>query len=378
MKLVIIARHYPPAVSGGARRPYFLAHALKEAGTEIFLVAPDLDPALAGIAVAHPNRDPAPDIGTGQTSALAFARDVAREWLRWPDPDIGWAKRAVKAAQASLPFKPDWILTTSPPESVHWAGNELKRVTGARWCADFRDQWFDRAFRLNRRNAYRRALESVYARNLLRNVDVAVSVNELIDSEVAHLSSLPDRKRTVIGHFLPPRGQGYVFEGPGPHLLHSGSFSISDPECSIEPTLRAFALAAKEIPTLRLHLAGRLSTDESKAVSSSPVVNQITLHGVVSLEQSLAMQSAADALIVTAAPNAPVPPGKYVEYQAAGKLIIATGDGPWRTRIGLSGQNEVHSMQSPILSHHSRDEGLLDAAQVARLLLETLQASSWR
>ena len=378
MKLVIIARHYPPAVSGGARRPYFLAHALKEAGAKIFLVAPDLDPILSGIVVRHPNRDPAPEGGGGDVSMLASMRNTAREWLRWPDPDITWSRRAAKAALDALPFKPDWVLTTSPPESVHWAGNELKRITGARWCADFRDQWFDRAFRLNRRNPYRRALESVYARNLLRNVDVAVSVNELIDSEVARLSGLPDQKRAVIGHFLPPRGQGYVFEGPGPHLLHSGSFSVSDPECSIEPTLRAFALAAKKMPALRLHLAGRLSTGESKAVSSSPVVNQITLHGVVSLEQSLAMQSAADALIVTAAPNAPVPPGKYVEYQATGKPIIATGDGPWRTRIGLSGQDEVRSMRSPVLSHHSRDKGLLDAAQAARLVLETLQASSRR
>jgi glycosyltransferase involved in cell wall biosynthesis len=378
MKLVMIARHYPPAVSGGARRPYFLAHALKEAGAEIFLVAPDLDPALSGVAVEHPNRDPAPDRGKGRVSALTYARNAAREWLRCPDPDIVWAKRAAKAALTSLPFKPDWILTTSPPESVHWAGNELKRVTGARWCADFRDQWFERAFRLHRRNRFRRTLESVYARHLLRNADLTVSVNELIDSEISRLSEIRDENRIVIGHFLPPRIEGFLFEGLGPHLLHSGSFSMSDPECSIESTLRAFAVAAEKMPAMRLHLAGRLSSDELNAISSSPVANQITLHGVVSLEQSLAMQTAADALIVTAAPNAPVPPGKYVEYQAAGRPIIATGDGPWRKQIGLSGQDEVRAMQNPGSFHRSGGKGLLDAAQAANVLLEALHASSGR
>jgi len=379
MKLVIIARHYPPAVSGGARRPYFLAHALKEAGAEIFLVAPDRDPALAGIAVTHPNRDPAPDGGGGRVSALEFARNTAREWVRWPDPDITWSQRAARAALASLLFKPDWVLTTSPPESIHWAGKKLKAATGARWCADFRDQWFERAFRVNRRKPVRRHLETLYARQLLRDVDLTVSVNELIDGEVASLAGLRAAQREIIGHFSAPRSSDYQFEGPGPHLLHTGSFSLSDPDCPIAPTLQAFETAAQRAPSLRLHLAGRLSQSELKTVAASPAAGQIVIHGTVPLVTSLAMQAAADALIVAAAPQAPVPPGKYAEYRAAGRPVIATGDGPWRERIGLAAQDAAHAMMDP--EALALPDGMMagqSAAEAARQLLDAMQRATDR
>jgi hypothetical protein len=45
------------------------------------------------------------------------------------------------------------------------------------------------------------------------------------------------------------------------------------------------------------------------------------------------MQVRAGCLVVTAAPDAPDPPGKLYEYRAAGRPVAAVGDGPWRAAL---------------------------------------------
>ncbi|MBY0422923.1 MAG: hypothetical protein K2Q06_11515, partial [Parvularculaceae bacterium] len=141
MRLLLIARHYPPAVSGGARRPFLLARALRSRGCEVFVVAPSLPDGEPGRVVPHPNRD----AGTAPPAPPGW-RDHARDWLLWPDPDIRWSRRAAAAALAA-DFAPDWVWTTAPPESIHIGGLLMKRSRGARWLADVRDHWLDRPHR---------------------------------------------------------------------------------------------------------------------------------------------------------------------------------------------------------------------------------------
>lgn len=342
MKIILLARHYPPAVSGGARRPFYLAHALREEGAEVCIVAPDTDPKLTSVGVPHPHRDP-PEPGRPVPVGAGFSiKSVLRDWVYYPDPDIRWSRRAARAVLCAPPFEPDWVLTTSPPESVHWAGARIKQAAGCRWAADFRDHWFDRAFRQVRRHPLRRSMEAVYARRLLRELDLSISVNEQIGSEISTLA--PSSRSLVLGHFAPPMPPAEGFEGEGPHLLHAGSFSQSDPDCHIAPTLETFECAWRLRRGLRLHLAGRLSDTELNHVEASLARTAIVVHGIVPLERSLALQGGADALVVTAASNSSVPPGKYAEYRAAGRPVIATGGGPWRATIGLADQDSVEAM----------------------------------
>lgn len=375
MRIVLVTRHYPPAVSGGVRRPYFLAHALAEAGAEVFVVAPDADPELSGIGVPHPHRDPPAAAAPGgmRDDARSALRDTLRNWWYWPDPDIRWARRAVLRTCEEIPFAPDWVLTTSSPESIHWAGRALKQRLGCRWSADFRDHWFERAFRLNRRQPLRRSLESVYARRLLGALDFASSVNEAIDGEVARLTGLPPARRMLLPHFSPPLPPPLSFSGPGPHLLHAGSFSLSDPDCSIVPTLSAFESAWRRRPSLVLHLVGRLSPAERSAIVACPAASGITVHGIVPLRVSLAMQQAADALIIAAAPTADTPPGKYAEYLAVHRPVIAVGAGPWRGAIGLEGQDPVAAMAAADGLAPASAAAPLSAREAAGMLLARLR-----
>jgi glycosyltransferase involved in cell wall biosynthesis len=277
--------------------------------------------------VDHPFRDPPTGLPGPKT-----LRDHARDILFWPDPDIRWTRRAIAAAKAHCPFTPDWILTTSPPESIHAAGKALlAHWPEAKWAIDARDHWLVRPFRTQRRHPARAAIERRMARHMLAPVSVVFAVNDLIRDEYA--GHAPHARTVTLPHFVTPPEAAYTFQSDGIHLVHTGSFKLSDPDVLIEPLLSAFEAALERNADLRLHLAGRLRQDEIDAVATSPAANRIEVMGLVPLETAHALQAAADALVVVAAPNAPVPPGKLAEYLAAGRPIIAIGDGPWRNML---------------------------------------------
>lgn len=59
-----------------------------------------------------------------------------------PDARKGWIPYALKKAEEVLKYdKIDAIVTTGPPHSTHLIGLELKKRTGIKWLADFRDPW---------------------------------------------------------------------------------------------------------------------------------------------------------------------------------------------------------------------------------------------
>lgn len=367
MNILFLTRHFPPAVSGGARRPYLWVRGLVEQGHAVFVIAPDIPCDIAGHEVPHPHRDPGTGIPGRQT-----LRDHARDLLLWPDPDIRWTRRAIAAAKAHCPFEPDWIITTSPPESIHAAGKALlAHWPNAKWAIDARDHWLVRPFRKQRLNPVRKKVEQAFARRMLSPARAIFAVNDLIRDEFAGYA--PEAHAESLPHFVARPPEPYKFEGPGPHLVHTGSFKLSDPDVSIAPLLAAFEAVAGQQPDMRLHFAGRLRDDEQAAVAASTARDQIVTHGIVPLETALAMQAGADALIVVAAPEAPVPPGKLQEYRATGRPVIPVGDGDWRKLVdNLPGSDAERLAAVTSFSGEGDVSGVLfydDAmAKVARIL----------
>ncbi len=69
-------------------------------------------------------------------------------WLRanifLPDARVGWVPFALRKARRLIrEHRIDTVITTGPPHSTHFIGRALKRRTGIRWVADFRDPWTD-------------------------------------------------------------------------------------------------------------------------------------------------------------------------------------------------------------------------------------------
>jgi hypothetical protein len=318
--LLILARHYPPEPSGGSRRPYMLARALRDHGVSVIVAAPS---ALADIAL------PAP--GGGQQASASqpqhSRRPASARWrerLMIPDPDLAWCLRAAGTIRRSG-AQTRWLLTTSPPESVHAAGLRLSGFRQAGWIIDMRDLWLERPLLAARRNPARRMVEAELAKLVLARASLVTAPYGSILEEAARLGA---RERLLLPHAAPPVTDGGE---PDPDLvLHTGSFTLSDPGRSIEPVLAAFARAREQRPSLRLELVGRLTDAERARCADRP---GLRLLGTVSPDESWAMQARAGCLVVTAAPDAPDPPGKLYEYRATGRPVAAVGDGPWRAAL---------------------------------------------
>ncbi|MEQ9232236.1 MAG: glycosyl transferase, partial [Cyclobacteriaceae bacterium] len=59
-----------------------------------------------------------------------------------PDPRKFWVKPSIKfLAEFIIAEGIETIITTGPPHSMHLIGRGVKKRTGVRWLADFRDPW---------------------------------------------------------------------------------------------------------------------------------------------------------------------------------------------------------------------------------------------
>jgi len=88
-----------------------------------------------------------------ETSGWRFGSEAARilrrevgGLLSFPDGARGWIFRAVaEVRKCAKEFRPDVVVSTGPPHSVHLAVGLAIRGTGVPWLADFRDPWGDEA-----------------------------------------------------------------------------------------------------------------------------------------------------------------------------------------------------------------------------------------
>ena len=372
MRILLIARHYPPAVSGGAKRPFLLAQALRAAGVDVYVVAPSLPEGESGWKVPHANRDP----GTSAETPRPSLRGVAREILLWPDPDIRWCLRAARTAIASS-MKFDWVLSTSPPESIHVAGEFAARRLGARWAADFRDLWLLNPHRQERSRWHRRAGEALLARRLLPRASLVTAVDSFVAEEVKSLGATAVE---VLPHFTfstaPPAAK---LPEDRVNVVHAGSVALSDPQSNIMQMLEPFERARQSNPALLLHLVGRLTDRETDAVARSSSASEIVVYGPKPLADALSFMAGADALIFVASAKMHVPPSKFVDYLMFNKPIIATGDGPWRADSRISKSDAALQLQQLVKrSPRPTLPPSFSAGDAANLLLAWMVSASLR
>lgn len=341
MNILILTRHYPPIASGGARRPYLFAETLRDAGHTVSVASPAPpgdEPEAAGeqrLWVPHVSPEPPQTVNPLPVPVWQWPlRQWGRELLRWPDPDAAWARRLTRTVQAQLNGRPDWIITTSPPESLLLSGHALKRHYGCRWLADFRDTWLDVPRRTERRLWFRRILERHQGRILLGQADRLCAVDQRVADDIGRIA----RKPVDILRQLQPRPRRAPRLAPAAcvHLVYTGQIAIGDPERTLDMLLDPFFRAQAQNPALRLHICGHLSGEERARLAALPKDSGLTYHGALSLEETLTLQARADALVLLSAPNGWAVPGKYFEYAVTGHRIIAIGEGPWRASTSLA------------------------------------------
>src|SRR5579862_969204 len=101
---------------------------------------------------------------------------LAKNLIAFPDEHKGWIRFAEEALSKLKPSeKPDIILSSSPPASVHLIAAKARRLFNRPWVADFRDLWSENLWGVTR---LLQPLHQRLEKKTLSGADALVSVSE--------------------------------------------------------------------------------------------------------------------------------------------------------------------------------------------------------
>lgn len=358
-KVLIITYYWPPSSGSGVQRWLKFAKYLPDYGWDPVIFTPENpDFELKDEALLHevPGevevlrfpiwepygllralkkdqiKDPAVIIEKRKKNVL----DRSAIWLRAnffvPDPRVYWVKPSVKfLVDIMEKNKFEVIVTTGPPHSLHLIGRNLKRKTGIKWVADFRDPWSSWEFldSLPMTPMVRKRHVKL-EQSVLKEADAVITISPTFKEEMEQIGQRPvnlitngfdtsDLPPTI--NTLPAREEEY-------QIVYSGIIdSIRNPI----PFLKAFKAAFEPGKHQgKLTFVGKVSSHVKDYIQADQWLNSHTeCVGYVPHSEVFKYYSKANLLllILTDTKNAKGNiPGKLFEYLATGRNIMALGD----------------------------------------------------
>jgi glycosyltransferase involved in cell wall biosynthesis len=353
--ILLVSYFFPPTRDTGSRRPAAMAKYLARLGHHVTVLTTNAygteGQGIEGIEVIRANdlqRLRARLAGEETVGSLFDSDSYSGKphplsYLVVPEPLAlawaPWARRAALRAHRVHPF--DCVLTTSPPESAHAVGFALAR-RGVPWVADVRDAWTFEPLRPRFPLAVQRRLDRWLERRWLGAADEVVCVSEPAAADLrAHRIADP---RVVANAWDPDADPAPELIGaaggdldPGRvSLVYTGRFGSygRDPA----PLVDAIAQLAEESPelasSLELVVAGPTTEAERELLERDVEPARIRLLGSVKRSRALALQRAADALLLIAQPTrSQLANYKLFEYLAAGRPVLALAAGTEAGRL---------------------------------------------
>lgn len=354
MNLLLIAYFYPPCRDTGAHRPAAMVKWLRRLGHRVTVLTTSAygigDPALEEgvIRSADLQRLRARLHGRDTVNALFDSdtysgRPHVLSRIVVPEPlALAWAPFALRhAMRTNSRERFDCVITSSPPESVHMIGKALRR-RGVPWVADLRDGWTFEPIRPPFPTALQRRLDERLERRWLTAADAVVCVSRPaaddlrsrlgLDPELIPNGWDPDlavdgADDSAAKRLLDPERISLVYTG------RFGSYG-RDPAGLI----RALGVLAREHPQdaarLELVIAGPLTDDEAQLMRTDVAPARILVAGTLDRREALALQRAADALLLVASSRrTQLLNFKLFEYLAAGPPILALAAGTEAGRV---------------------------------------------
>ena len=367
LKILLIAHSFPPAPVVGSFRANKVATAFRDAGHEVDVVTGRLPGERGELRAEEPGfcvhtvgelpgptdlyqwlkrqisrtapLESKPESEEGDSGGMTSepAQERSNRWKRYilsallvPDKHKGFIVPAIARSLPLIRGGVDLVYTTVPPFSDHLVGLALKKMTGVRWVAEFRDPWTDNKRAAHVRSVGADRVNRWLEQRCLEDADRVVSVAEGIQKLLA--AKVPEHER---GRFLlalngidnlarrcPPSS------GAGPfRIVHIGSFyGGRDPR----PFFHALtAVARKRHPTaadVRVELIG--NSRDYHGISLESVVAELGIEELVEfhdwMPQEQARERARNAdLLLLPFPHPHIIPNKLYDYLGTRRPILA-------------------------------------------------------
>ena len=216
-KILIISYYWPPAGGSGVQRWMYFSKYLSKCNFKPIIVS--VNPSYA----SYPSIDKSlekqvPNIEIHKTfslEALKFYRyffsnrqipqsvipkktffDKMLAFIRLnlfiPDARIGWNPFAIrKALKIIRDENVKYVITTGPPHSTHLVGLKVKKITGVKWLADFRDPWQEIFY-----------LKDYFRFNFIKKLDLGLEKKVLRFSD-GIITTVGDQYHTILKNKIP-------------------------------------------------------------------------------------------------------------------------------------------------------------------------------
>lgn len=269
-------------------------------------------------------------LNAGRKSLMQRLAVAARGNLFIPDPRIGWVRPSVRFLRKYLAEHPvDVIVTTGPPQSVHLIGRGLKRATGVRWIADFRDPWTDMFyFKHMGLSRWAERRHHRLEQSVLDEADAIISVTPLVQKDFQAKTSTPVH---MITNGFDRDDFPSLSYSPGEKfsIVHTGLFAADGNPLALWKVLADKCAADGAFAdALQIRLAGKTDAAIVEAIRAAGLGDKLVNLGYLPHSEIVKEQCGASVLILPLRQEPEylkVLPGKIFEYLASGRPVLGIG-----------------------------------------------------
>jgi glycosyltransferase involved in cell wall biosynthesis len=366
-RILFVTYFYPPCTDTGAHRPSSMVKYLRRAGHDVSVLTTSAygslpDDAREGIErtadaqVWRAKLRGGSHIGSLYDSDTYSGRPHPLSKVIVPEPlALAWApfaRRRARALHRAHPF--DCVITTSPPESAHSVGRALQR-RGAAWVADVRDAWSFEPLRPPFPTGLQRRIDARLERRTLSAADAVVCVSEpaardLRERRIADPILVRNGADPELLAGADPASVREILDPDRVSLVYTGRFGSTgrDPGALLEALSALAAANPADAARLELVVAGPLTEEERRAFDRDVSPASVSIVGSLERDRALALQRAADALLLIAHPvRSQLANFKLYEYLNAGPPLLALAAGTEAGNVVESFGGKVYPAGDP-------------------------------
>jgi glycosyltransferase involved in cell wall biosynthesis len=338
MKVLIVTVAFPPSPHANAKRPFFVAKAMLEAGWQVeVLTTRDGMPDSAVEVLDHPGcritrlPDPVSDAKAALTSKPRLARilHLAANGMLWPDFHRLWVRKVIRAIRERQGGY-DRVLAFVFPASLFLTGKE-RDLVDERWTFDMQEPVSTQYKRYPRRSAMQRLLTPRLERLELHTLHRAGAVIFTADTNrrTSIAEGLVPAERAIhIPFFFEPE----TFSGPtevasGFQITYFGNFDLRghrNPATFLESLALFLERNPQARDVTRFVFHGSWLPEHDSIIARHGLMDVVSIREPVPFHEYLVrVRQSPMLLLVAAAEHNLFMPSKVIEYIATGRPVLA-------------------------------------------------------
>lgn len=249
-----------------------------------------------------------------------------------PDARKFWVKPSVKFLSDYLQKNDiDTIITTGPPHSVHLIGRALKRKLELRWIADFRDPWTQIGYHKKLKLTEDSEKKHLHLeKTVLQEASEIITTSFTTKKEFEKITSQPV---SVITNGFDDDTEDSIDLDKKFSISHIGSLLSGRDPHNLWQVLKELTEENKSFSKdFFLILVGAVSDEVLRSIKVAGLEKNLQLKGYVPHKEAQKIQKSSQVLLlieINSEDTRGIIPGKFFEYLASRRPIIALGPDKW-------------------------------------------------